>query len=69
MTEQFGDLIKRLRIEKGLTIEELASKTGFSSVQIRNIEANNNKPRVFNLKKLSEVLGCSYEYLYDKANN
>lgn len=69
MTEQFGDLIKRLRIEKGLTIEDLASKTGFSSVQIRNIEANNNKPRVFNLKKLSEVLGCSYEYLYDKANN
>lgn len=69
MTEQFGDLIKRLRTEKGLTIEELASKTGFSSVQIRNIEANNNKPRVFNLKKLSEVLGCSYEYLYDKANN
>lgn len=69
MTEQFGDLIKRLRTEKGLTIEELASKTGFSSVQIRNIEANNNKPRVFNLKKLSEVLGCSYEFLYDKANN
>lgn len=69
MTEQFGDLIKRLRTEKGLTIEELASKTGFSSIQIRNIEANKNKPRVFNLKKLSEVLGCSYEFLYDKLNN
>lgn len=69
MQEQFGDLIKRLRTEKGLSIDELAEKSGFSSVQIRNIENNISKPRVFNLKKLSEVLGCSYEFLYDKLNN
>ena len=68
MEEKFGDLIKRLRIEKGYSIKDFAEKTGFSKVQIKNIEQNKNKPRVFNLNKLAYVLGCDYEYLYNKLN-
>ena len=68
MEEKFGDLIKKLRIEKGYSINEFAEKTGFSIVQIKNIENNKNKPRVFNLNKIAEVLGCSYDYLYSKLN-
>ncbi len=68
MEEKFGDLIKRLRTEKGYSINEFAEKTGFSVVQIKNIENNRNKPRVFNLNKIAEVLGCSYDYLYSKLN-
>lgn len=68
MEEKFGDLIKRLREEKGYSINEFAEITGFSTVQIKNIENNRNKPRVFNLNKLADALGCSYEYLFSKLN-
>ena len=69
MEEKFGDLIKRLRLQKGYSINYVAEKTGFSIAQIRNIENNKNKPRVFNLNKLAEVLDCSYDYLFSKLNN
>lgn len=69
MEEKFGDLIKRLRIQKGYSINYVAEKTGFSIVQIKNIESNKNKPRVFNLNKLAEVLDCSYDYLFSKLND
>lgn len=68
MEEKFGDLVKRLRTEKGYTINEFAEKTGFSIVQIKNIENNKNKPRVFNLNKIAEALDCSYDYLFNKLN-
>lgn len=69
MNEKFGDLIKRLRIENGLTIKELADKSGFSSVEIRNIESNKFRPRVNYLKKLSEALNCDYYYLFEQFEN
>lgn len=69
MEEKFGDLIKRLRLQKGYSINYVAEKTGFSIVQIKNIESNKNKPRVFNLNKLAEALDCSYDYLFSKLND
>ena len=69
MEEKFGDLIKRLRTEKGYSIDEFAEISGFSVVQIKNIENNKNKPRVFNINKLANALGCSYDYLFSKLNN
>ena len=68
MEEKFGDLIKRLRLEKGYTIVEFSKVSGFTKAQIHNIEKGSNKPRVFNLNKLAEALGCSYEFLYSKYN-
>lgn len=69
MEEKFGDLIKRLREEKGYSINEFAEKTGFSIVQIKNIEKNVSRPRVYNLNKIAEALDCTYEYLFNKLNN
>lgn len=68
MEERFGDLIKELRIQKGYSIEEFSKVSGFTQMQIRNIEANKNKPRVYNLKKLADALNCSYDYLFSKLN-
>ena len=67
MEEKFGDLIRRLRTEKGYTVSQFAKVTGFTDAQIRNIENNKNKPRPFNLNKLANALGCSYEYLFNKS--
>ena len=68
MKELFGDLVKRLRIEKGMSVPELAEKSGFTAPQIRNIESNRNKPRVFNIQKLATALECDYNYLFSKLN-
>lgn len=40
----FGDIIKNRRIELGLTIEELAQKTGLSVESINKYENNQRKP-------------------------
>ncbi|MBR3208853.1 MAG: helix-turn-helix transcriptional regulator [Bacilli bacterium] len=62
---KFGDFIKETRISCGLTINEVALKSGFTSVEIRNIEANKNKPKVDNLRKLADALNCDYFKLFD----
>lgn len=68
MEEKFGDLIKRLRTEKGYSIKDLSEKTGFSTVEIKNIESNKFKPRVFNLVKFANALDVDYDFLFNKAN-
>lgn len=68
MKENFGDFIKRVRVEKGLSIDDLAEASGYSAVQIRNFEKNKFKPQVFKLKRLADALGCDYEELYKKVN-
>lgn len=68
MKENFGDFIKRVRVEKGLSIDDLAEASGYSAVQIRNFEKNKFKPQVFKLKQLADALGCDYEELYKKVN-
>ena len=65
MEEKFCDVVKKNRLKKGLSINELAIKSGLSSVQIRNIENGSSKPHISNLKALSEALECDYEQLFE----
>ena len=64
MEEKIGDLIKRLRTEKGYSVKDIAEKTGFSVVEIKSIEANKFKPRVFNLVKFANALDVDYDFLF-----
>lgn len=68
MEEKFGDFIKRLRIEKGISINCLSERSGFTQMEIRNIENNKTKPRVYNLNKLADALGCTFECLFNKMD-
>lgn len=69
MEEKFCELIKRLRVENGMSINELARKTDLTSAEIRNIEKGTNKPQVKRLKLLSEALNCDYNILFDSLYN
>ena len=69
MEEKFGDFIKRLRNEKGYSLEELSKISGFTQMEIRNIESNKNKPRIYNLNRLAEALDCSFECLFNKIDS
>ena len=52
-----GEKIKRLRESKNLSVNEIAERTGLSSIQIARIENNEELPSLAPLIKLARVLG------------
>jgi transcriptional regulator with XRE-family HTH domain len=52
-----GDKVKRLRDERALTQEELASKASLTVAALSRIERNNAEPRPTTRRKLAEALG------------
>src|SRR6476646_10784072 len=61
-TEGVGARLKRLRIERGFSQRDLSSP-GVSYAYISRIEAGARTPSVKALRKLSQKLGVSVEYL------
>lgn len=60
---KFGEGIKKLRSEKGLTSSELAKRSGISQAYLSQLESGKNKnPTPDILNKLSKGLGLSYAY-------
>jgi transcriptional regulator with XRE-family HTH domain len=60
---EIGNKIKELRIQKGLTQEELAEKTGLSTRTIQRIENGEVDPRIYTLSSIAEALDIAYEEL------
>ena len=56
----FGEKVKELRTRKGLSQEDLASKTGVTVRTVRNWETGGKYPRSRDLyAKLADALGVS----------
>lgn len=64
----FGANLRRIRLEKGYTQEELAKKINTSRSNIANYEVDKNKPSLEMLNKLSEVLGVSSDVLLGNSS-
>lgn len=60
--ETIGERLKRLRLERGLSQRELATH-GVSYAYISRIEAGTRNPSVKALRRLSERLGVTADYL------
>ena len=59
-----GQVIKITRIDKDLTVKELASKVDITAQHMSNIEHGKRNPSLKLLKKLAKELGCSvYEFI------
>ncbi len=58
-----GQLIKDLRLKKGITQEELAAKTYISVRTIQRIENGGVVPRGFTLKTIAKALEVNFEEL------
>ena len=54
---KIGDNLKRQRIRKALTQEELARKAGLTTASVARIERNETEPRMSTLRKLAKSLG------------
>lgn len=60
----FGQKIKKLRIDAGLTQKELAEKMNVSFQTVSKWESDQNEPDITNIKELSKIFNCSFEYLF-----
>ena len=57
--------VKKLRIEKGLTQEQLANECGVQRTTITMIELGENKPSVELAKKLGEVFSITWSDFFE----
>jgi transcriptional regulator with XRE-family HTH domain len=54
--DEVGKRIKQLREERGISIEDLSSLTGFDVARLEKIEAGEEKPQLGTVMKLSKAL-------------
>ncbi|MGG0656807.1 helix-turn-helix domain-containing protein [Rummeliibacillus pycnus] len=62
---QIGKKIKRLRLKKGLTQEELGERTDLSKGYISQLERDLNSPSIETLFAILEVLGSTPKKFFD----
>jgi transcriptional regulator with XRE-family HTH domain len=53
---KIGENLKRQRIRKALTQEELARQAGLTTASVARIERNETEPRMSTLRKLAKAL-------------
>ena len=54
-----GDLIRKFRLEKGLTQKQLGEKCGINEANIRKYELGNQNPKIETLQKIANALNVS----------
>ncbi|MGN0483944.1 MAG: helix-turn-helix domain-containing protein, partial [Lachnospiraceae bacterium] len=64
-----GNKIKDLRVQAGITQEELGKKLGFVKQTVSNWEKNISEPKSETLTALSKLFGVSIDYLLDKTDD
>lgn len=62
----FGEILKKLRIGKNMTQQELAKILKISSSTIGMYEQNRRSPDIETLKMIANYFQCSTDYLLDK---
>jgi transcriptional regulator with XRE-family HTH domain len=68
LDNQFGDSIKRFRIEKNLTQQMLADKAGISNVQVNKYEKAQSIPKPEIIKRLAKALDQKESTLTEMAS-
>lgn len=60
--EHFGEKLKKLRKEEGLTQAQLADKLRLNVKTIERLEAGKNIPKTENLLSISDYFGVKLDY-------
>ena len=64
LTQEFGRTLRRLRVERQLTQEELAQRAGVDYKYLQKLEGQNpSSPTLSTLEKLAKGLGISVSEL------
>ena len=64
LREKFGNRVRLLRSDRGLTQEQLAERAGISVDFLSLIERGKNSPSFENLEPLADALGVSVAHLF-----
>jgi transcriptional regulator with XRE-family HTH domain len=68
MSEDFGEKLRKLRIDKGFTLEELATRAGSTKAYIWQLENKSPaRPSAELLLKIANTLGVSPDFLLDDS--
>ncbi|MBK7576613.1 MAG: helix-turn-helix transcriptional regulator [Ignavibacteria bacterium] len=65
--ENLGNNIRRYRLKKGLTQEQLSQLSDVSEAYLSKLEAGRRNPTVTVLAKIAEILGVELEMLFRKV--
>ena len=63
ITKIFGERLRELRTDKGLSVKELSDKLGFSDVAIVYWENNKRAANAVAIYKIAQFFGVSSDYL------
>ncbi len=61
--QKYWENIDRIRAEKGLSLHQLAMRTGTIYNDLVQARSNGHLPRIERLKKFADALGCPPEEL------
>lgn len=64
-----GERILKLRTELNLSQRELAKKTDITEATLSRYENNLREPKAEIIARISEILGCSTDYLLGQTDN
>ncbi len=64
MSDRVGLQLRRIREEKGLTVEELAKKSGVSATTIRVAERGPREPSGDTVARLARPLGLTFDEVW-----
>ena len=65
----FSERIKELRLERGMTQEEVGKLIGVKRYSVYGYEKGNNYPEVPGLIALADYFGVSTDYLLGRTDN
>ena len=68
MKKQFGDQLKKLRLENQLTQEQLAQKLNTGKASISHYESNRRLPDLETIKFLAQLFNVSVDYLLGNSD-
>lgn len=60
MRKLVGDNLKRVRLEKGLTQEELADVSGFTQQYLSTVENGHANPTIVTIYEIATAMGACY---------
>ena len=64
MSERLALELRRIREQRGLTIEQLAEKSGISATTIRVVERGAREPRGDTVARLAKPLGLTFDEVW-----
>jgi transcriptional regulator with XRE-family HTH domain len=64
VSEGLGLELRRIREERGFTVEELAEKSGISATTVRVVERGARNPRGDTIARLAKPLGLTFDEVW-----